>query len=111
MSSPSRSSSARRMRAWRIAATVTSRPWGVSKGQQPRLRHVLDAPAQPFPTKARVLHPAVGHRIGAPGRDVVDDDPAHLELVMGKERVIERAGEDPALESEAAVVDGPQRIL
>ena len=59
--------------------------------QQPRLGHVLDAPAQPLASEAGVLDAAVGHRVGAPGRDVVDDDAADLELVVGAEqRPVER---------------------
>src|SRR5207247_2325873 len=41
-------------------------------GEQARLGHVLDRPAESLATQARVLDPAVWHVVDPPGRHVVD---------------------------------------
>ena len=70
------------------------------EGQQPRLGHVLDRPADPLAAKAGVLQPAVRHVVDAPGRDVIDDHAADLQLVVRQQRALQVVGEDAALQAE-----------
>src|SRR3990172_7065698 len=74
------------------------------------LGHVLDGEAEALATEPRFLHPAVRHVIDPVGRDVVDDDPADLELVERMPGVAEIVGEHTRLEAERRIVDGVDGI-
>src|SRR5207249_8062085 len=108
----SRSAAVRALASTRAPAARTAKDdlVGLREDHDPQLGHVLDGPAQPLAALAGVLHTAVGHVIDAVGRDVVDDDPADLELVERLPGVREVVREHAGLQPEEAVVDLPNRV-
>ena len=61
--------------------------------------HLLHRIAEPFTPEAALLIPAVRHMVDTEGRDVVDDDPPHVEPPDGPERLAYVPGVNPRLEA------------
>ena len=84
---------------------------GWASDHDPDLGHVLDRVAQALAAEAGILDAAVGHVVDPVGRDVVDDDAAHLELGERSPGAGQVVGEDAGLQAEHRVVDARDRVV
>ena len=78
---------------------------------QPLLGQLAHRVGRALAGVARVLDAAVGHLVGAEGRDLVDQDAAELEAPAGLDRAADVAGEDAGLEAELGVVGHVEALV
>src|ERR1700760_1179000 len=81
----------------------------VGEHQEPALGHLLHGVAKPLPPVPRLLRPSIGHLVRPEGGDVVDDDPADLQLPVRQQDPADIAGEDAGLQAVPGVVDLAER--